>query len=208
MTSEPRVRAIKRFGLVLLVCWFVPSSCVAVSVGSLGVLQALTARPTAIPGDPPLADIVLEVALCGWLFILIGFCGYFVVRHEADLVVRLWRRVLPPLTVVSFLALAPAVAQVGERHFGEWRQLKSLLRENEARVQQLTGRTEGMLSEEERVRVRAWFLEHPVSLRFGSEPEPVQIRLMHGMPPYVGVDFGQGRSAVFEPVTMLCLYAD
>lgn len=208
MNSEPMVRAIKRFGLTLLVGWFVPSSCVAVSLGSMGALQALTAEPTAFPGDPPFADMLLEVALCGWLFILIGFCGFFVARHEADPIVRLWRRVIPPLTVVSLLALSPTVAQVGGRHFGEWRRLKSLLRENEARVQQMIGRTEGALSEEESEWVRAWFLEHPVSLRFGAEPEPVRIRLMHGTPPYVGVDFGQGRSAVFDPVTMLCLYAD
>ncbi|WP_147446606.1 hypothetical protein [Corallococcus sp. CA047B] len=207
MNSEPMSRTVKRLGLTLLVCWFVPSTCVAVSLGSVGALQALTAEPTSIPGDPPI-DILLGGALCGWLFILIGFCGFFVARHEADPIVRLWRRVLPPLTVLSLLALSPTVAQVGGRHFGEWRRLKSLLRENEARVQQMIGRTEGSLSEEESALVRAWFLEHPVSLRFESEPEPVRIRLMHSTPPYVGVDFGRGRNAVFDPVTMLCLYSD
>jgi hypothetical protein len=37
---------------------------------------------------------------------------------------------------------------------------------------------------------------------------PVQLRMAHGIPPYVGIDFGDGGHALFDPVTMLCTYSD
>jgi hypothetical protein len=32
--------------------------------------------------------------------------------------------------------------------------------------------------------------------------------MMTSLAPYVGVDFGEGQDAVFDPDTMLCTYAD
>jgi hypothetical protein len=38
--------------------------------------------------------------------------------------------------------------------------------------------------------------------------EPLKIRMMQTIPPYVGVDFGEGRNAVFDLTTMICTYSD
>ncbi|WP_147445492.1 hypothetical protein [Corallococcus aberystwythensis] len=153
-------------------------------------------------------DLLTELAFCGWLFLLVGYCCFFVARKVPDRIVHLWRRVLPPLALLSLLAMSPALAQVAGRHWGEWSRLKTVLQDNEARVRALSSRTDGSLTEEEFARAKAWFLEEPVTFRFETEPEPVRLRLLRSVPPYVGVDFGQGRNAMFDPVTMRCVYSN
>ncbi|WP_375743914.1 hypothetical protein NR800_01605 [Corallococcus interemptor] len=153
-------------------------------------------------------DMLAEVALCGWVFVLVGCCFFFIARKESDRIVQLWRRVLPPLTLLSLLAMSPALAKVAGRHWGEWGHLKAVLRDYAPRVRAFSSRADGALSEEEYARAKAWLLAQPVTFRFETEPEPVRIRLMRTVPPYLGVDFGQGQNAVFDPVTMLCVYSD
>ncbi|RKG58179.1 hypothetical protein D7X30_17060 [Corallococcus sp. AB011P] len=191
-----------------MLCWFVPSVGVLVVLSLLGLGELLLADSHPFPGDPPAADLLAEVALCGWLFILVGYCFFFLARRESDRIVRLWRRVLPPLTLLSLLAMSSSLSQVAGRHWGEWGRLKAMLQDNEPRVRAFSSRADGVLSEEEYARAKAWLLEQPVTFQFKTEPDPVRIRLMMPIPPYVGVDFGQGQNAVFDPVTMHCLYSD
>ncbi len=50
-------------------------------------------------------------------------------------------------------------------------------------------------------------MPQPVSIRlagFGT----VSLRMAHRVYPYVGVDFGSGSHALFDPRTMICSYAD
>ncbi|CAM4313508.1 hypothetical protein COEX109129_17940 [Corallococcus exiguus] len=197
-----------RWGNIGLLCGFVPSVGVLVVLSLLGVGESLLADSHLFPGDPPAADMLVEVALCGWLFILVGHCFFFLARKEPDRIVRLWRWVLPPLTLLSFLAMSPALAEVAGRHWGEWGRLKAMLQDNEIRVRAFSSRADGALSEEEFARAKAWLQEQPVLFRFTAEPEPVRIHMRRTVPPYLGVDFGDGQNAVFEPVTMLCVYSD
>jgi hypothetical protein len=45
----------------------------------------------------------------------------------------------------------------------------------------------------------------PVFLRGYGQ---VQLRMAHGVYPYIGVDFRDGGHALFDPVTMYCTYSD
>ncbi|RKG78572.1 hypothetical protein D7W79_12525 [Corallococcus exercitus] len=195
-------------GLIGLLCWFVPSVGVTLVLYCLGLfgLSQLTKYP--FPGDPPVADLNTELALYGWPFILVGYCFFFVARKEPARIIQLWRNVLHPLTLLSFLAIAPSFALVAVRHWGEWSDLKAMLQVHEARVRALSSRADGTLSQDEFARAKAWFQEQPVTFRFALKSEPVKLRLMMTIPPYVGVDFRDGGAAVFDPVTMACISSD
>ncbi|MCY1044538.1 hypothetical protein OV208_24675 [Corallococcus sp. bb12-1] len=114
----------------------------------------------------------------------------------------------PAPPVRSVLSLAPVLAQVGRRNFGEWSQLKALIQQGEAKVLEQVQREGGVLSHEEVVVARDWFKANPVYFQFKDMPRPVQVRVMSSLPPYVGVDFGDGDNATFDPDTMLCTFSD
>ncbi|RKH00823.1 hypothetical protein D7X32_22295 [Corallococcus carmarthensis] len=192
-------------GIIGLVCGFVPSVGVAVGLCVLGICEIVLGDPHPFPGDPPV-DLLVGVAVFGWVLLLVGHGCFFVARRESDQIVQFWRWVMLPLTLASFLVLSPAFAQIAGRHWGEWGHLKDLLQDNEARVRAFSSRADGALSEEEFARAKAWF--QPVTFHFKTEPEPVKIHLRRWNPPYLGIDFGQGQNAVFDPVTMLCIYSD
>ncbi|RKH49734.1 hypothetical protein D7Y23_15790 [Corallococcus sp. AB050B] len=153
-------------------------------------------------------DMLAGVALFGWLLLLVGHGCFFVARKESDQIVQFWRWVMLPLSLLSFLLLVPVFVQIAGRHWGEWAHLKALLQDNEARVRAFSSRADGALSEEEYARAKAWLEQQSATFRFTSEPEPVRIHMRRTVPPYLGVDFGQGQNAVFEPVTMFCIYSD
>ncbi|NNB86325.1 hypothetical protein HI113_13480 [Corallococcus exiguus] len=205
---ETSTRWLRRLGIIGLLCWFVPSVSVLLVLSVLGFCEFLLSDSHPFPGDPPAADMLTEIALSGWLFILVGYVPFFVARKESDRILRLWRRVIPPLILLSFLAMSSALAQVGRRHWGEWGLLKAMLQDNEARVRRFSSRADGALSEEEFAQAKAWLLTQPATFHFDAESEPVRIHMRRTVPPYLGVDFGQGQNAVFDPVTMICIYSD
>ncbi|NOK22487.1 hypothetical protein [Corallococcus carmarthensis] len=177
-------------------------------VGFVGLFYVFSAESGIFPGDPPLADLALEGAVAGWLFVLIGYFVFLCVRSGGDRIVQLWRRVVPWAVGWSVLLMLPVLVRVGERQFGDWRQLGNVLRASEAEIRAFVRPRQEMLSDEELALGRAWFQTHPVYFKFKSEELTVRIGLVSAMPPYVGVDFGGGRRAVFEPLTMVCVYSD
>jgi len=56
--------------------------------------------------------------------------------------------------------------------------------------------------------IEARLLDPPPTFQFAALQEPVKLRIMQTTPPYVGVDFGNGANAVFDPHTMICIYSD
>jgi hypothetical protein len=46
------------------------------------------------------------------------------------------------------------------------------------------------------------------TFQFEGTRQPVRLRMMQTVPPYVGVDSGSGANAVFDPTTMVCIYSD
>jgi hypothetical protein len=91
------------------------------------------------------------------------------------------------------------------RHFGEWGHLKLELARHAEMASGLAPHR-GLLAHEEFEAIRAR-MPTP-SLAFTSFSGPVRIQMMAGGYPYVGVDYGAGRNAVFDPLTMVCTYAD
>ncbi len=186
------------------------------SAAGLGILftiiNAVLLADTAayFPGDPPTTDILAEVSL----LVVPYACAAALV---ATLVSRLAGPsfVLRILKAAAFLSVATAFTgtalsglHILRRNVGEWAELKQLLRDNENRVEQVVGHEGGALSPADVEKMKTWFQEHPATFKFKAMSDPVQIRLLSNVPPYVGVDFGGGRNAVFDTTTMRCLSAD
>ena len=69
------------------------------------------------------------------------------------------------------------------------------------------GNKSGLLSKDEFARLKQQFIPSPVEVELAGFG-PVHLRMAHGIYPYVGVDFGEGRNAFFNPNTMVCKYSD
>ncbi len=163
------------------------------------------------PGDPPTVDLFFMLALVGWPLIAFTLGAAFVLDRRgapARTFFRRGRRIAGVLVGLSFLALSPVTVRIAGRHFGEWGELKALLRESEASVLAHVQPRGETLTPEEVERARHWMLSNSVYFQFKELPRPVQIRVMSNGPPYVGVDFGNGQRALFDPMTMICKYSD
>lgn len=188
-------------------------------LGSLGcfvacVLGGLFVRGDSgepFPGDPPVADLVVVFSLPIWVFALIPLLASWIsARSKSDHgVVRVVRLALTIVFAASLLLVGPSLLRVLERHFGEWTQVKQALRDGEKKVQELTGKTSGQLSEAEIAIVGEWFSRNASALTFTKPTlQHATIRLSSNLPPYVGVDFGGGKNATFDVDTMLCIRSD
>ncbi|CAM3347063.1 hypothetical protein G4177_34100 [Corallococcus sp. ZKHCc1 1396] len=195
---------------LLLELWLTASALCCAGLVVLGVLYRVTLEPHPFPGDPPTADLILLLALVVWLFMLTGLCAAFAWYRfgEQSRGGRVGGKAAAVLLMLSVLALAPVLAEVGKRHFGEWRQLKAMIRQGEARVLERVQREGGVLSSEEVELARDGLKAHPMYFKFEGMPHPVQVRVMSPLPPYVGVDFGGGDNAMFDPDTMICTFSD
>lgn len=118
------------------------------------------------------------------------------------------KRVVSRLIVASCLGLLAVfmVSTFGilRRHFGEWAQLRALLIEYSEKVERAhEERGSGSLAA-----IEMDILASAPEFKFRELRDPVRLRIMQTTPPYVGVDFGEGANAVFDPKTMICLYSD
>jgi hypothetical protein len=94
------------------------------------------------------------------------------------------------------------------RHFGEWGALKREIARHAARVSAAAPDARRLLTHQEFLELRARLMTPPATFRSAAFMEPLRIRMMEGGYPYVGVDYGTGRNAVFDPLTMVCTYSD
>jgi hypothetical protein len=113
---------------------------------------------------------------------------------------------LPMLLAVG--AMGFAAVDVGSRHFGQWAQLKELLGRYSNLVAAEAKGPEGRLTPEQYRDIQARLLTPAPTFQFAGTQEPVRLRMMMTIPPYVGVDFGHGANAVFDLRTMWCIYSD
>ncbi|NMO18129.1 hypothetical protein HPC49_14405 [Pyxidicoccus fallax] len=207
-TSAARVEVMT----FLLGIWLAVSGLAGAALIALGVLYQSWEAPAYFPGDAPLADLCVDLALAGWLFIAIGLVAARAMSRFIDRTstLRVATRILTGLLVLSCVTLAPALARVAGRQFGEWRQLRALLVEGEARARTYARSQDGVLTRDEFEQARAWFQAHPdhFSFKFKELPQPVRVQVMTSRPPYVGVHFGGGSNAVFDLTTMRCTYSD
>jgi hypothetical protein len=204
-----RLRATNLVIAVITALWILTAALGAAALVVVNIYFATAVGPSYFPGDPPIADVVLECGAAVVAYAAMGLVVAFVAGHYANTpLLRYVRMVGSGGLVLAVVGLAPVAAEVGKRQFGEWAELKSILGQNEAIVHQLVGREGGQLSEAEYEKARAWFQQNPVYFQFRELPQPTRVRMMTSLAPYVGVDFGDGQNAVFDPETMVCTYAD
>lgn len=159
------------------------------------------------PGDPPIFDVLLIIgSLIGALSLLIVL-GSRAFRSRIRLVLL---RVGITVAILSVAMVVPGAIVVGYRQTSAWAPLRSAIRhyddliwtEVRERGSQLP------LSPQEFETLRSRFIPEPVAISLADGAWTVHLRMAHGIPPYVGVDFGDGASALFDPRTMLCIYSD
>lgn len=189
--------------------WILTAALGTTALIVANVYFAVVVGPSYFPGDAPIADLVLEGGVAIFVYSTIGLVvAFFAARGAKTRFLRFVSKVGLGLLILDVVGSVPVAAEVGKRQFGEWSELKRILRQSEARALQLAGREGGRLTEPEYEKARSWFQENPVSFKFQGMPHPVSVRMMSSLAPYVGVDFGDGKNAVFDPGTMICTYAD
>lgn len=159
------------------------------------------------PGDPPVLDLLPYLgALCALLGGVLFLCTFVLVRR--------WR--LPARWIALFLAglgvvvAIPGLVVIGHRHTSTWEPVRSAIRHYDqvigeaVREQRLTLPRSSAAFE----RLRATYLPNDQIVHLAGWERPVKLRMAHGVPPYVGVDFGGGAHAMFDPTTMICTYSD
>jgi hypothetical protein len=114
-------------------------------------------------------------------------------------------------TLSALLLVTTSLPPIGRR-IGPWAELRALLvykSEQAAQARAALGIPQGRyLDAGEMDAIERMVLEPPVRYTFPIIGRTVQVRLMRAGPPYVGVDFGGGRRAVFDLATMAVIYAD
>jgi len=112
---------------------------------------------------------------------------------------------------IGFVSISCAIllcSIIGARNFGEWKELKKQLLFHSQRVEKAVPEKGRMLTFDEFQKIKETLFSEPVFFKSESLIHPIQIRMMQTIPPYVGVDFGNGKNAVFELHTMFVTYSD
>lgn len=159
------------------------------------------------PGDPPVFETIATFAIVvlGGLVLVWGIVFLLTLpgrlrRYRRKLSISVLLLMVP--VVVSLLIVALGISR---RSFGEWAELKRLIQVYSQRV---ASAVEAGEDPRQLAALEMKLLSPTPTFKFKALREPVRLRLMKTIPPYVGVDFGEGANAVFDPVTMICTYAD
>lgn len=180
----------------------------AVCVGAIlfygGMFFMAHPTPWNFPGDPPLFDlliyatgIALVVNVPVWLLARRLWLG------RARFVSRLSRS----CSIVSLVMFLAAAAGILERHTFRWAEIRSGIREFGDEIATAAGDRGRVLTQAEFAELKRRFVPTPVPVRLPGYGT-VTLRMAHGVYPYVGVDFGGGANALFDPSTMMCTYSD
>ena len=173
-----------------------------------GRIAVLNSEPWYFPGDGPVFELF---GVLGGLAFAVGLIplvlSLVIGRQRRDWLVRLIRWLARGPAILGVALLAIASVGVLNRHFGEWAKLKAALVEQSERVRARAS-DPTQLSPEEFQQLNQELMTPPPSFTFRAMPEPVHIRIMQTVPPFVGVDFGYGANAVFDLTTMVCTYSD
>ncbi len=184
-------------------CCVLTVAAVTLSFYLLLVVVALSigTQPWNFPGDPPLFDMV-------WLP-----AGVSSVTSALVLAATRWagggmppRRAGIASALLSGTLCMLCVAGIAQRHSPRWADVRNGIRTYGDAIAAAAGHR-GMLSWEEFAALRARFLPTPVPVQLPGHGD-VRLRMARRSYPYVGVDFGDGRNAQFDPATMVCIYAD
>lgn len=165
---------------------------------------ALADSPWNFPGDPP------------WFEVFVYAAGVATVVNAPLLVVtKRWslggfislHKVSTVSTLLCLFVFTVAGVGILERHDARWAAIRNGIRQYGDEIAAAAGSKERVLTEAEFAEFKSRFLPTPVQLRLAGYGT-VTLRMAHGVYPYVGVDFGDGANAFFDPRTMFCIYSD
>jgi len=158
------------------------------------------------PGDPPFLDIAISpavVSLC-----LSSIC-WLALRFVPPLAfARQARAITRAFLIATSVSVLVAVGGVAFRFTGPWDSIRAAVPRYGDEILAASGGSKShVLTPEEFTSLKQRFMPKPVAVQlpgFGV----VHLRMAHGIYPYVGVDFGNGMNALFDPSTMYCTYSD
>jgi len=160
--------------------------------------------PWNFPGDPPLFERLIHAAgiaavmnLPTWLF----------VSRLATRPLGLFGSLPRLCSILSIAMFAGSAGGILERHDARWVPIRNGIWQYGDSIAAAAGDKHRVLSHEEFERFKNEFMPTPVSVRLPGHGT-VRLRMAHGVYPYVGVDFGGGANALFDPRTMICTYSD
>lgn len=159
------------------------------------------------PGDPPVFETLATLSLLA-IVAVVAFGSLMLLITYPKALRRFRRSSLRWIfgaIAVLVIPLAFAAFGIGRRNFGEWAELKGLISRYSSLVAAEIERSGGAT---QLAALETRLLTPSPTFHFKGYPEPVHLRIMQTTPPYVGVDFGHGANAVFDPRTMVCIYAD
>ncbi len=173
------------------------ASLAAVAIG----LGLSTHNIWYFPGNPPVLDLALIPASAALLF---GVGAILSLRERASPRLVACARAS---CLWAFVVFVFCVGGIGFRFTPAWKEVRDGIRHYGEQMAAEVGSGDRVLTTTKFEHLRAKYMPQPVSVRlagFGT----VSLRMAHGVYPYVGVDFGSGSHALFDPRTMICSYAD
>lgn len=160
--------------------------------------------PWNFPGDPPLFDLLIYAAgiaavsnLAAWLLVS---------RLRAGLG-GLFASVPRLCSILSLAMFVGSAIGILERHGPRWAPIRTAIRQYGDVIAAAAGEKRRVLSHEEFEKLKSDFIPTPMPVRLPGYGT-VTLRMAQGVYPYVGVDFGNGANAFFDPRTMICTYSD
>jgi hypothetical protein len=195
----------KRLWLGCLNLWTVSSAAtITLTVLLAGSLLTGNATPWNFPGDPPLFDAVLYPAV---ISCVVSIPLWLVVRRRPWGLGHIVSGIEYATTMVSWLLLLVCTAGILERHGDRWTAVRNGIRQYSDAIATELGDRNRILTSEEFSRLHDKYIPEAVSVSLPGYGV-VQLRMAHGVYPYVGVDFCCGGHALFDPRTMVVTYSD
>lgn len=190
---------------LLLATWTVVGALVTAVVAFYASLFfAINPTPWNFPGDPPLFDLLIYGAgVAALVNVPLALIVNRLRGHSRGLILS-----IPRLSsAAALIMLFASAGGILERHDARWAAVRDGIRQYGDAIAKAAGSKDRVLTEQEFRRFHDQFMPQPVPVilrGYGT----VHLRMAHGVYPYIGVDFGGGANALFDPRTMICTYSD
>jgi hypothetical protein len=196
---------IRVLGIVLAAAWMIVGVLITGATVYSGCLFfAIHPTPWNFPGDPPLYDLLIYA---GAIAAAVNLPLALLVRRYAGQS-RGYLSLIPRLcAIVGVVIFVGSAAGILERQDARWAAVRNGVRRYGDTIAAASGDKHRVLSHEEFQRLKEQFMPGSVPVLLPGYGM-VQLRMAHGVYPYVGVDFSDASHALFEPTTMLCTYSD
>ena len=165
---------------------------------------AVNPTPWNFPGDPPLFDLLIYA---GAITAMVNLPLAFLVKRLAGQSRRLLGSIPRLCAIVGVVMFVGAAAGILERQDARWAAVRNGIRQYGDAVATASADKHRVLSHEEFEQFKKQFMPRSVPVLLPGYGM-VQLRMAHGVYPYVGVDFTDASHALFDPTTMLCTYSD